>query len=475
MPGPNAKKTTESLAAQAARFLTDPRLKEPLERLAPLANDIKSGRRNVSNLRVGEHSYVDLVVEGGGVLGIALVGYTWALEQAGLRFRHIGGASAGAIVALLLAALGSKDEEKSLRIVAELASFDLATLEDGDLPGRMFKFVRRAGPLTRLAALMVLAAMIFGPIVLGCLFGWPMGGLLLLLWFADLTFLGGLVWWVLRRRGVNSGTAFTAWMTDVLYRHGVQTTGQLEDLLGTPPPDVPDPEGERWKAELKLITAELCAESKVVLPKDSGRYWADPRKVDPAQLLRASMSIPFFFQPATVDEPSAGGAAKDDEAGRVRHPVFVDGGLVSNFPISEFHRDDGVPPAAPTLGVRLVSYDERRREAHPQPPKNVVRFIAALFNTARFALDRSFIAKNPEYAQLVQAVDTGTHDWLAFDLSVDDQVDLFCRGVTAAVDFLDDFDWQEYLEVRKAFDVQRARLKGRQFRKGRPRPWQAEE
>lgn len=158
MPGPSAKKTRESLAARAARFLTDPRLKEPLERLAPLANDIKSGRRNVSNLRVGEHSYVDLVVEGGGVLGIALVGYTWALEQAGLRFRHIGGASAGAIVALLLAALGSKDEEKSLRIVAELASFDLARLEDGDLPGRIFKFVRRAGPLTRLAALMVLAA-----------------------------------------------------------------------------------------------------------------------------------------------------------------------------------------------------------------------------------------------------------------------------------------------------------------------------
>ena len=34
--------------------------------------------------------YVDLVMEGGGVLGIALVGYTYALESVGIRFRHIG-------------------------------------------------------------------------------------------------------------------------------------------------------------------------------------------------------------------------------------------------------------------------------------------------------------------------------------------------------------------------------------------------
>ena len=32
------------------------------------------------------HQYVDLVQEGGGVLGIALVGYTYVLENAGIRF-----------------------------------------------------------------------------------------------------------------------------------------------------------------------------------------------------------------------------------------------------------------------------------------------------------------------------------------------------------------------------------------------------
>ena len=51
------------------------------------------------------NQYVDLVMEGGGMLGIALVGYTYVLEQVGIRFLGIGGTSAGSINALLVAAL----------------------------------------------------------------------------------------------------------------------------------------------------------------------------------------------------------------------------------------------------------------------------------------------------------------------------------------------------------------------------------
>ena len=36
-------------------------------------------------------------MEGGGVLGIALTGYTYILEQAGIRFLGVGGTSAGSI------------------------------------------------------------------------------------------------------------------------------------------------------------------------------------------------------------------------------------------------------------------------------------------------------------------------------------------------------------------------------------------
>lgn len=37
------------------------------------------------------------VMEGGSVLGIALTGYTYVLQQAGIRFLGIGGTSAGSI------------------------------------------------------------------------------------------------------------------------------------------------------------------------------------------------------------------------------------------------------------------------------------------------------------------------------------------------------------------------------------------
>lgn len=56
------------------------------------------------------HQYVDCVMEGGGVLGIALVGYTYILEQVGLRFLSIGGTSAGATT---IAARSSRSMDRS--------------------------------------------------------------------------------------------------------------------------------------------------------------------------------------------------------------------------------------------------------------------------------------------------------------------------------------------------------------------------
>ncbi|MGZ8540891.1 MAG: patatin-like phospholipase family protein, partial [Chitinophagaceae bacterium] len=58
------------------------------------------------------HQYVDLVQEGGGVLGVALVGYTYVLEKMGIRFFSLAGTSAGSINAMLTASTGNKEDEK---------------------------------------------------------------------------------------------------------------------------------------------------------------------------------------------------------------------------------------------------------------------------------------------------------------------------------------------------------------------------
>ena len=74
-------------------LISDPSLLGPLESLrGKTYSDIVDARGM---------QYVDLVMEGGGMLGIALVGYTWALEQAGIRFLGIGGTSAASSNALI--------------------------------------------------------------------------------------------------------------------------------------------------------------------------------------------------------------------------------------------------------------------------------------------------------------------------------------------------------------------------------------
>ncbi|MBT8273081.1 MAG: patatin-like phospholipase family protein, partial [Bacteroidia bacterium] len=50
---------------------------------------------------------VDLVQQGGGMYGIALLGYTYIMEKIGIRFYSHGGTSAGAINASFLAAINS--------------------------------------------------------------------------------------------------------------------------------------------------------------------------------------------------------------------------------------------------------------------------------------------------------------------------------------------------------------------------------
>src|SRR5215218_979221 len=82
------------------------------------------------------NQYVDLVMEGGGVLGVALVGYTYVLEEMGIRFLRVGGTSAGSINALGLAALGPPAEAKSDRLLAELADLDVWSFVDGSWAAR---------------------------------------------------------------------------------------------------------------------------------------------------------------------------------------------------------------------------------------------------------------------------------------------------------------------------------------------------
>jgi len=114
---------------------------------------------------------VDLVFEGGGVKGIALVGAFSVLEEEDYEPQNMAGASAGAIVAALIAAGYSSDELK--KIIAEL---DYNRFKDEALEDRF-----------------------------------PLGGALS----------------ILKDLGIYEGEAFVEWMSGLLEAKDVRTFGDL--------------------------------------------------------------------------------------------------------------------------------------------------------------------------------------------------------------------------------------------------------
>jgi len=368
-----------------------------------------------------DHQYVDLVMEGGGVLGIALTGYTYVLEQAGIRFLGVGGTSAGSINALMIAALGPPAKTKSQQLLEVLASMPMESFIDGDRDARDFSqtVLEKAGMVK-------------------------------LIWKAT-----QIIDNLHEDLGLNPGTAFLNWLTTELAQVGIKTTGGLLTQLRTVAPGL-RLRSTRTDSELSeddkcgtlvMIAADITTETKVEFPRMAGLYWCDPELVNPAYFARASMSIPFFFHPFTVDDCSSDRTLWKKLGGYhgtpPRRVMFMDGGIMSNFPINVFHQPYQVP-TAPTFGAKIGL-----EGVEPAEITKPSQLLGAVFDAARHTLDTDFIKANPDYTHLVKMIDTGDHHWLNFTMKHDDKVDLFARGAKAAAEFLCAFNWTKYKAIRK--------------------------
>lgn len=394
----------------AARFTNDPAVVTALRKL-------KKDRQYSDIVDAKGHQYVDLVMEGGGVLGISLLGYVYALEQAGLRFLGIGGTSAGAINAMMTAAAGTPAEAKSAKVIDVLAALDMASFVDGDDDAQEFveAWVGDAGRVK-------------------------------LAWKGM-----QVVDNITERLGLNPGVAFEEWLKAQLEKFGIAEVRELEARLNDLPELTHRVTGKAISKKaaaplLAIVAADVTTETKAVFPQMADLYWKRHKSESPAKFVRASMSIPFFFEPYRVrDLPQ--NADRWEEVGYFgslpTEVVLVDGGIISNFPIDLFH----VPgvPLSPTFGAKLGT-----DRSKPRTIEKPGQLASAVFNASRQYADSDFLAKHPDYRHLLTYIETGDHDWLAFSMSDDDKIDLFRRGVVAAVEFLNGFDWAEYKKVRAA-------------------------
>jgi NTE family protein len=212
------------------------------------------------------------------------------------------------------------------------------------------------------------------------------------------------------------------------------------------------------KTEYIVITTDINAKIKVQLPTMANLYWSEEelKKISPAEFVRASMSVPFFFEPMqkliNKEDSSVQYAwkfwmnmKKEDI-----YPVgiFIDGGSLSNFPIDLFHMNDIFYPRLPLFGVQLTSDDEIKSEkgkTSAEIMKSPLTFVGNIIGTLRGFNDKSFLTKYAFYNNFsIKTVNCGTSNWLNFFMKKDEKEQLYNAGFLAALDFLNQFDWAKY-------------------------------
>ncbi len=189
----------------------------------------------------------DLVLEGGGVKGIALVGAAMALHDDGYRFERIAGSSAGAIVGAIIAAMQRSGESMS-RVDEILRTLDYEQMLD------------RRGLSKYLS------------------------------WWPTLANAVGVVF----NNGMYRGAHLEDWTRGVLADLGVRSFGDLQ---------FDDPGSSLQPAQsyrLVVTTSDLARQRSMYLPWDLHDYGLQAHAFSVARAVRASAAIPFLFEPVTL-------------------------------------------------------------------------------------------------------------------------------------------------------------------------------
>ena len=295
---------------------------------------------------------VDLVMEGGGVKGIALAGAIEVLEERGYRVHRVAGSSAGAIAGALAAS--GIDGSTMVEI---LRATDYRRFEDGPwwtrtLPGKALS--------------------------------------------------------ILLHNGIHRGTSVRSSRSS--WRRGPGHTGTFADLRYTEP----DTALEGPAVRLVVTVSDLSSGRLRYLPLDADAFDTTADAMRVADAVRASTSIPLFFRP--VRWRNAAG----------RPTVLVDGGLLSNFPVSVFDRPEGEVPRWPTFGIKLSAKPEadfgvRNRIRGP------LSFGKAVVDTVTGFYDRMHIDAQHAVERTI-FIDTDSVRPTQFDLSDEERELLYGRS-----------------------------------------------
>ena len=189
----------------------------------------------------------DLVLEGGGVKGIALVGAATALDEVGWTFARVAGSSAGALVGAIIAAMQQAGEPMS-RVDEIMRTLDYRRMLDRRPVGRALRW-------------------------------WP---------------LAANGWGLAFHLGMYRGHYMTQWVRGVLADLGVRT---FADFAFDDPGSALAPE---QSYRLLVTASDLSRQRLMYLPWDLDSYGIDAHAYPVSRAVRASSAIPFIFEPVRL-------------------------------------------------------------------------------------------------------------------------------------------------------------------------------
>ena len=460
------------------------------------------------------YEYVNYVQEGGGVLGVALVGYTYILEKLGIRFLRLAGTSAGAINTIMLASVDkrnytSADEKLELKseiILYEMLNYDFWKFVDGNWFTKLLirLFINSKIGTKILEGIVVCSIVIpllyaLFSVIIKYVFpaevfstnvvqtsealGFLTSLSLVILLVVILLVTGFFTLFRENNFGINPGIQFHNWIKEILERNHISTAADLDKAMAAnfvglelrteraPSND----QGDTTKIEppyITIITSDITNQTKVEFPLMAKDYWKQPSMVSPADFVRASMSIPVFFEPFVVrvkEEVKEKSTIQQSNIDVHRTKLssytvcFVDGGILSNFPINVFHNPKISIARMPTFGVKLEDEDHIVAGTNKTIRKRFLSFLGSIFSTVRFYYDRDFLRRNEIYEKCIAHVDAAGFNWLNFGIDTETKLELFKRGAEAAKTFFlggtvwidgkekpfEAYDWEKFKKERE--------------------------
>lgn len=328
----------------------------------------------------------DLVLEGGGVKGLGLVGAVLRLMRAGYTFPRVAGTSAGSIMAAFVAAGMNADQ-----LADVMDRLDYARVPDRGPPG---------------------------------LPGVSEGVSLL------------------RSGGAYKGDYLREFVYEELKKlGGVQTFGDLRRTDRQADPNLQP--YQRYK--LVVMATDITAGRLLRLPWDYRLLHLDPDTQLVADAVRASSSIPLYFEPVIVHDGQSG-----------QQSTLVDGGVLSNFPIEIFDRTDSAEPRWPTFGVTIIPTlpagsaqllpGIALRVVQLLPPAQLLEQVVA---TAIVGHDQTYLER-PCVRRRAIEVDTSAVGIVEFDAPKEKRQAVVANGEKAAERFLNAWDWERFKKECRA-------------------------